>query len=155
MKLYGISEKVLRSIVNVVSQDYDKNVVFKKEPEKSGNAINFSLRILDCNKIGSRRSNTGRKIPAACWHVHRDIMELIFLWNPSARLQSILADYRGEKDFLEKFAATGSTNLGSNAKPIRADRACNCEVHAIVQAHNNIVRACADRFTFGDIIKAL
>ena len=139
MKLYGISEKVLRSIVNIVSADYDKNIVFKKEPEKSGNAINFSLRILDCNKKGARRSNTGRKIPAACWHAHRDIMELIFLWNPSARLVSILADYRGEKDFLESFPGTGSTNFGSIAVPIRADRACNCETHEIVRAHNEIV----------------
>ena len=129
MKLFTVPIDALAFIVETVSNlKYNGNIVFKNGPNQaSRNAVNFTLTVRDSSAQGSRRSKDGRRIAAACWHAHRDIMQAIFSQYPEARLVSALAEYRGEFDFLDTFEATGKTNIGSIAQPMRADAACNCE----------------------------
>lgn len=141
MKIKGITETELRSIVAYVSRTlYGDNLVFKREPENSGNFLLFTLTVLKSKNPGGRRSNTGRRIAAACWHAHRDVMLAIFEQSPGALLVSALARYDGQADFLATFPSTGRINLGSIVKPLRADCACNCEAFEMVRVHNSIVR---------------
>ena len=127
MKIKGITTQQLRAIVNQVSDDdYDGNIVFKREPESSGNFVFFTLTVLKSANVGGRRSNTGRKIAAACWHAHRDVMHAIFDLNPDAVLVSALARYEGQEDFLDKFPDTGYTNIGSQYQPLDMEDACEC-----------------------------
>lgn len=127
MKLFTVPTDALAVIVRKVSaQNYAGNILIKSLARVSRNAITFTLTVRDSNAPGSRRSKTGRRIAAACWHAHRDIMAEIFSQYPDARLVSQLADYKNRVDFLASFPGTGATNLGSIAKPMRADTACNC-----------------------------
>jgi len=142
MKLYKVSIDDLISIVGLVSvRSYSGNVIFKTGPtQATRNCVNFTLRAKSSFDKGARRSHRGRKMFAACWHAHRDVMQELFKQFPQARLQSALADYRGAADFFETFDATGASNIGSNAHPVRIDTACNCESFEIAETHNRIVR---------------
>lgn len=133
MKVYQVTIEALAAIVRTVSaEQYAGNIVFKNGPNQATkNCVNFTLTVADSNANGSRRSNTGRRIAAACWHAHRDIMQAIFAAYPDARLHSALADYRGQSDFLASFPATGATNCGSIANPLRADNACDCNNNGV------------------------
>lgn len=126
MKVWGIDAETLETIKNNVSREYGGNVRWKRIPEPTGKAISFTLTVVSSHGDGSRRSNEGRKIAAACWHVHRDLFERIFSENPDARIKTAMADYKGEKDFSYKYPETGNTNVGSIANPLFADEACNC-----------------------------
>ena len=127
MKVWGVTVEEVRAAVPVASLAYNGNIVFKREPERDGRAVRFTLTVKDSGDKGSRRSASGRRIAACCWHGHRDVMLAIFATNPDARVKSALADYRGMVDFAEKYPATGRTNIGSMFDPMDAEDACNCD----------------------------
>ena len=135
MKVWGVTAEEIREIVPTVSLMYDGNIVFKREPEKDGRAVRFTLTVANSRDPGSRMSNTGRRIAACCWHGHRDIMLAVFAKNPDARVKTALADYKGMADFADKYPATGCTNIGSQANPLDIEDACNC---ALWEACNDV-----------------
>jgi len=126
MKVWGVTVEEVRSAVAVAALAYDRNIVFKREPEKDGRAVRFTLTVANSRNKGSRMSHTGRRIAACCWHGHRDVMLAIFARNPDARVKTALADYRGMVDFADKYPATGYTNIGSQCDPMDIQDACNC-----------------------------
>ena len=127
MKVKGITEYDLRAIVHTVSCEmYEENLIFKREPERRGNFLFFTLTVRKSADAGGRRSHTGRRIAAACWHAHRDVMKEIFANNPDALLVTALARYEGRDDFNDKFEATGDTNIGSMVQPLSMAEACDC-----------------------------
>lgn len=48
----------------------------------------------------------GRRLYAACWHAHRDVMRELFDTWPRATLISALATYRGAEDFDVSYRGT-------------------------------------------------
>lgn len=128
MKLWKVPADELVSIVTNVSDNlYGGNIVFKRFPEKDGRAIAFTLTVRKSAGPAGRRSNEGRKIATCCWHGHRDVMIAIFRDYPDARLKTAVADYRGEKDFEDRFEETGNDNIGSQMVPMCRADACECE----------------------------
>ncbi len=127
MKLLNVTPCQLRMVVNVISDElYNGELIFDREPETKGNWIHFTLRTVSGRSPGARRTHHGRRLAKACWHAHRDVMQLLFDTFPNAELRTMLADYIGRVGFLSNFPATGATNLGSIATPLRADDACDC-----------------------------
>lgn len=126
MKVKGINETQLREIVNAVSEKYAGNLIFNREPERTGNFISFTLRVEDSRGPGARRSHSGRRLPSACWHAHRDVMSLIFATNPRAILVSAMARYEMREGFERLFRATGQQNIGSMMQPLAMQDACDC-----------------------------
>ena len=127
MRLKGVSIAALSAIVETVSRElYAGNLTFKREPEINGNFLQFTLTVTKSADKGGRRSNTGRKIAALCWHGHRDIMRALFAAYPNALLITAMARYDGRADFLDTYMATGRVNLGSIAAPLAARDACEC-----------------------------
>ena len=126
MKLKNVSENQLLSALLEVADQYDANVIFNREPERKGNFLHFTLKVKDSSGPGARRSHSGRKLASACWHVHRDLMMLIFDRHPDAILVTALARYEGRDDFYNKFEATGNVNIGSQFQPITMQDACEC-----------------------------
>ena len=137
MKIKGIDESALREAVRTASADlYDSNIVFKREPEWVGNYLHFTLTVIKASEPGGRRSHSGRRVAAACWHAHRDVMREIFLRAPDALLVTALARYEGAQCFEDSFEATGDRNIGSQARveqlkcsgfmPLSMREACDC-----------------------------
>jgi hypothetical protein len=128
MKIKGITEAELRSIVAFISEtQYAGNIVFKREPEWKGNFCFFTLTVKDSSKAGGRRAASGRRVAAACWHAHRDIMQAIFDQAPAAILVTALARYEGAQGFSDTFPETGFTSIGSMANPLYMGVACECD----------------------------
>ena len=127
MKVKGITEQALRFAVESVSHlRYNGNIVFKREPDRKGNFLFFTLTVVNSRNKGGRRSHSGRRVAAACWHAHRDVMRAIFETAPDAILVTALARYEGAADFADKFEATGDTNIGSAFNPLEMRYACDC-----------------------------
>jgi hypothetical protein len=68
----------------------------------------------------------GRRVAAVCWHGHRDFMLALYARDPEARIKTAWADYRGVRDFAEKFGNTGYRNVGSLMYPMFAKDICTC-----------------------------
>jgi hypothetical protein len=127
MRIKGISSSALEFIVYTVSHlRYNGNIKFKREPERKGNFLHFTLTVHNSSGKGARRSNTGRRIAALCWHGHRDVMRTIFDNYPDALLITALARYDGAESFADQFEATGNGNIGSIARPCKLRDACEC-----------------------------
>lgn len=130
MRIKGIPEAALKNIVENVSKTiYGGNVALNISGKK-GNFINFRLGVKSTkgDVKGYRIGMTGRKISAACWHVHRDVMKAIFKQYPGAILVTAFIRYDGQDDFLNKFEKTGQTNAGSMMQPIAYQDLCNCHL---------------------------
>lgn len=129
MFVWGVTPTQLAKIVRTISADkYEGNVIFKNGPEMaSSKKMTFTLTVKRGAQPGGRRAPDGRKVAAACWHVHQDIMRELFSQFPQARLKSMMADYRGKEDFEDNFPETAWVNIGSEANPCYSGDACGCE----------------------------
>jgi hypothetical protein len=128
MQVWNVSADCIGHVVQAVSSaNYDGNLIFKRLPETVGRAVRFTLTVRKAADPGGRRSNTGRKVCAACWHCHRDVMAAIMAIVPNARIKTAQADYRGREDFDDKFESTGHTNCGSTMEPLDYRDSCECE----------------------------
>lgn len=76
---------------------------------------------------GARRSAAGRRLKAACWHAHRDVLQSLFTAKPDARVTTSMADYRGLESFRRQFPHTAYHNIGSTFNPVEYRDACDCE----------------------------
>ena len=84
MVISGLTVADFEAIVQQVSeQHYDGNVVPEWRKYRAGapsllNAKGTRFRgrvvVMDSSGSGARRSWTGRRMPAACWHVFRDVV---------------------------------------------------------------------------------
>ena len=129
MKVWGINERAVIAIVRAVSHNnYEGNLVFKRSPEKDGRGIYFTLTVVKASEPGGVRSANGRKVCAACWHCHRDVMRTIFALNPHARIKTGMVDYRDVQDFEDSYRATGFEvkGLGDRTQPLYYHDACEC-----------------------------
>ena len=95
----------------------------------SGGGGNFRGRLLPTTSHdkGARRTHSGRRLRAACWHAHRDVLHELFTQVPNAKVITAMATYIGMDGFNDWFAMTGAVNSGSLAEPRRYDDLCDCE----------------------------
>ncbi len=127
MNLWGIDENELAQIIDQVSRDlYDGNLTANRLDRVNGRCVAFTLRVSSSKAPGARRSGSGRRSVAACWHAHRDVMAVIFDRNPAARVKSAFADYRGKEAFEDLFPNTGDHNVGSMMRPVMIEDCCDC-----------------------------
>lgn len=129
MQLTGITLADLTRVTEQVSTDrYLGNVVVHAD---SRDVSKFScqgrLWVLDSRSVGARRTGSGRRMPAACWHAYRDVLTALFEELPAARISTGLAAYAGRQSFYDKFEATRNRNIGSLADPKCIADACDCE----------------------------
>jgi len=110
---------------------YDNNIVFKRFPEdinRAGTRQRFTITVRDSKETGSRRSADGRRIAAACWHVHGHLFDEILKVNPAAVIQTGLQGAR--KIYIDDNGTTcgnwEDSNIGSQMQPCMASEACEC-----------------------------
>ena len=127
MKLYGVRLDQLEKVVETVSKKlYDGNISFNRLEQKA-NHVAFTLRVDSSKGPGHRIGFHGRRLVAACWHVHYDVMEAIFKKYPDARLVTCQAVYDGINGFHANAEGTGNKNIGSMMSPMCYADACECE----------------------------
>ncbi len=126
MKIKGITESELRAAVQTASDEfYRGNIVFRREPEKVGRFLHFTLAVKGCGGRGAHHT-AQRRTAAACWHAHRDVMRAIFKLAPDALLITMLARYEGSEGFEHEFPMTGAQNAGSMMQSRLRQDCCKC-----------------------------
>ncbi len=73
-----------------------------------------------------RRSHTGRKIAAVCWHGHYDFFREVYTQNEEATIITAQARYNNRADFEYSAETTGDNNIGSMVEPMAYRDACDC-----------------------------
>jgi hypothetical protein len=138
MQLWKVPQDELAAIVQRVSDEqYDGNISVGEGTQgawrtvgKRVQHVRFTLRVNSSKAPGHRRSASpfgpSRRLIAACWHAHRDVMAAIFEAHPEARLKTSLADYRGGEDFEDAFPGTYYAQIGAPIAPVYMGEACDC-----------------------------
>ena len=127
MKIKGITVDDLVAAVSIVSREqYDGNIIFNRSPDRIGNFLHFTLRVINSKGPGAKISHSGRRSVALCWHGHRDVMRELFRNHPTALLVTAVARYDGLMSFDQQYLETGYQNVGSQVDPLLYQEACEC-----------------------------
>jgi len=124
----------IRAIVDAVSNGaYAGNLAItddgiRTEMRRDGRySHRVALTTRDSSQPGARRSWSGRRSRATCWHAYRDVLAVVMMRDPAAAIRTGMATYNGAANFLELFPATGEVNVGSMAQPAILADLCACE----------------------------
>ena len=109
-----------------LNSEYDNNISFKRF-DVAGNRVNFTLTVKDSRGTGSRKSHTGRRIAAACWHAHGRFFEIltgidreIFVMTTGSNgLMRIDGELNKDNNWQDR-------NIGSRMMPFYYSEACDC-----------------------------
>lgn len=146
MDIRGLNEQQIRDVLAATNEKHGGNIEFVSQYTKDyrttelrplnkrGNRYSARLKVKSASRPGARvgvkswSGEPGRRINAACWHVHRDFLREVFDINPDAKVISALATYNGEEDFEDKFPDTYYGSGMSGPAPIQEiGGACNCD----------------------------
>lgn len=123
MKVKNTTRSALFAALDIVNEEYAGNITFQTAPEslnKKETRFSFRLSVIDSKESGARRSATGRRIAAACWHVHGDFFEALISITPTAEIRTAGGVIN---------AAGGNwqdRNIGSYYQPLMHSEACEC-----------------------------
>lgn len=127
MEIHCKDIKVIQSAFRRVREDYSLNPIWKRPPEwmrtdrQGRNVFRCTLKVHSSRGPGARLSHTGRRIPAACWHVFGDFFDYIWEADPGAMILSAGLKMEGPADNWQ------DKNIGSMMRPMPYSQACNCE----------------------------
>jgi hypothetical protein len=110
-----------------VSPDYSDNLTVHRDSHQSGRLLRARVGVVSSREPGARRSWTGRRIPAACWHAYRDVLAALFEQRPDATVRTAMAVYRGREGFEAHYPQTAYSNIGSAMQPAYMPDLCSCE----------------------------
>lgn len=79
---------------------------------------------------GARLTRYGHRSPAACYHVHYDVIQALLAAYPQARIATALATYTIDT-FEHKAGDLADADVGSTAEPLRFADACLCEAERL------------------------
>lgn len=139
----NVTPDEVSAIVREVShQHYGGNLTCEWEtyrhakPTITGNRWRGRIVPLHSDGLGARRSASGRRQRAACWHAFRDVFGAILKAYPQATISTgVLAGLRkADKTFPTAYTASNYhdvfpqtlVNAGSLIHPIRVDQLCDC-----------------------------
>jgi len=126
MNIKHVTTAQMETALATVNRAYDGNITFKRFDPQHNGGVHFTLGVRSSKAPGGRRSHTGKRVAAACWHAHRDFMKEIFALVPNAVLRSCHACYKGKAGFERDFPNTGYINIGSMMQPLEFQNACEC-----------------------------
>lgn len=122
MIIIGAKRADLDKALERVTALYESNIIFNNGPEHLGftrdgrEKWRLTLRALSSFKPGARRSHTGRRMAAACWHVHGRFFQAL----PAG------VTIKAGTLTLEPSSPWNDFNIGSIAFPLLYSEACDC-----------------------------
>jgi hypothetical protein len=130
------AQEDLSCALEKVNEKYEGNILFRDIAPVNAKRTRwrFTLTVWQTSRgkgrkkvsaPGVRRSHEGRRIAAACWHVHGRFFEALFEVNPKAE---VVTNWRGGT---RKITAQGGNwqdaQIGSMFRPMMFSEACDCE----------------------------
>ena len=109
----------VKQALETINKKYDNNIVFKTLNEL-GHRVHFTLTVKNSRGKGGRIGHTGRRIAAACWHVHGTLFDEIFNICPDAVITAC-----GNKITMNE-GNWQDKNIGSQFQPLFYSEACDC-----------------------------
>jgi len=91
-----------------------------------GTAFRGRVVVRDSRSPGARRSWSGRRMPAACWHAFRDVVRATLREYPQAIVKTSMARYT-YANFEDVYPGTGERNVGSLFQPAYMPDLCDCD----------------------------
>ena len=130
MQIYGLSATGVRAALKIAGRKhFDDNLCFNRQPEEFGvrvKGVNCTIRVHNSRKPGARRSYTGRRLTAACFHAHEQFYREAFALG-ATRIKSTIADWRSVGDMEKDLDRLAAANIGSMMQPLCHADACECE----------------------------
>ena len=131
VEVKGMTPDQLRTIVDLVSMvRYGGNIRVDWEGStprllnRAGTRFRGRIMARSSHGPGARRSWSGRRLTAACWHVFRDVIRAALAEYPDAVFTTSLARYTAA-NFEATYPATGSRNIGSVMQPVTMPELCD------------------------------
>lgn len=119
------TKEQLRQALESVNERYQGNIKFKTL-EPKGKNFSFTLTVKDSKAMGGKIGHNGRRIAAACWHVHGHFFEELFKFAPDAKVLSRMAG-----TWITKMSGNWQDrNIGSMMYPLMFSQACDCNKKA-------------------------
>jgi hypothetical protein len=110
-----------------VNSVFGGNIEFKNMQSISARRVRFTLTVHDSRGPGARLSPSGRRIAAACWHVHGLFFEELFKACPNAEIRGGHDPKTGRPLLITADGGNWQDrNIGSVAEPFLYSRACGC-----------------------------
>jgi len=119
-----------------VNERYDGNITFRPDYNGGdqlhyvGRRVRFTLTVQNCRGAGHRRGlkflgfdegyAKGKRIKAACWHVHGHFFDELFKIRPDIWIRA-----RGRKITAED-GNWEDSNIGGRMFPLMFSKACDC-----------------------------
>lgn len=131
MEISGVPFRTFHAIVDNISRDrYNGNITVHQDAKDLHGArkprMRGRLTVISSREAGARRSWTGRRMPAACWHAYRDVLAEMFQRFPDATVRTSMATYKGKAGFLAQYPGTAHRNVGSAISPAYMPDLCDC-----------------------------
>lgn len=110
----------LNHALDKVNERFNGNITWKRRPEKIGNRFRFTLTVKNTREPGSRIGFSGKRVAAACWHVHGHFFDALIELAPNAEIQSNV-------NVINRFGGNWQDrNIGSVLRPLYFSEACDC-----------------------------
>lgn len=119
MEARNITPEQMQQGLVILNKKYEGNIVFKRFDVKR-NSIKFTLTVKDSHGKGGRLGFSGRRVAAACWHVHCDMFDALLSLAPEARIVSNMATITRQSGNWQ------DRNIGSIIEPLMYSDACEC-----------------------------
>lgn len=120
----------LEEALTKVNKRFEDNVVWKQSPEYHGRQIRFTLTVKSSKGPGGRLSHTGRRVAAACWHVHGYFFDALLEIEPDAVIQTASPNRSAKFIYKDKSGMVVGNwfdwNIGSLYYPLMYSDACSC-----------------------------
>lgn len=117
----------LQDALKAINTRYADNIRFKTLAPK-GKGHTFTLTVIDSHKPGSRIGQSGKRISAACWHVHGHFFDALFEIAPTAKIHSSgsLANPLAARWITKDAGNWQDWNYGSSFRPAMMSELCEC-----------------------------
>lgn len=119
------TQNELQKALDKVNESFDGNIRFKKMTP-NGKSIRFTLTVNSSKAKGARRGFSGRRIAAACWHVHGQFFDVLLnMIQPNAVIKTRSVDVFkcSNGEIVNNWQ---DENIGSRYNPLYYSEACDC-----------------------------
>lgn len=118
MDARGVTEEQVELALRMANTQYGGNLMLDNGIRRvSGTTVRFRVRTRDSHAYGSRRSPSGRHVPAASWEAMRDFLTALFEMAPEAVVKTAITTYRGRDGFERDYSETAYHEVGSLMAP--------------------------------------